>query len=101
MFFLVESGKNGRQVRPRILPNRFAPFHPRRSPKGLLNISQNDSFIENDGKKSLTRERLWSVQKGLSSKATATLASGAYRLVREHDKGARTPLAAFFNTPPK
>ena len=66
---------------------------------GLLNISQNDSCIENDCKRQLTREISGSVQKGLSSKAAATLASGAYRLVREHDKGARTPLASFFNTP--
>ena len=44
---------------------------------GLLNISQSDSCIENDCKRPLTREISGSVQKGLSSKAAATLASGA------------------------
>jgi hypothetical protein len=50
-----------------------------------------------------------SVQKGPSSKAAAILTGGAYKLVREHGQGARTPLAclpklgvgtaAFFKTP--
>ncbi len=56
-------------------------------------------------KPSLTREILGSVQKGRSSpvlrllegKAAAAWTSGAYGGVREHDQGARTPLAAFFN----
>ena len=37
------------------------------------------------------------VQKGPSSKAAGPLAGGAYKKVREHGKGPRTPLAAFFN----
>jgi hypothetical protein len=40
-----------------------------------------------------------SVQKSPSSKATAIFTRGAYYLVREHGKMARTPLAAFFNRP--
>jgi hypothetical protein len=64
----------------------------------LLNISQNDSF-DNDRKRPLTRERSESVQKCPSSpvlrplegKAAVTLARGAYRLVREHDRGATLP----------
>ena len=39
------------------------------------------------------------VQKSRSSKAAAYLASGAYIMIREHDKLARTPLAGFFNIP--
>ncbi len=37
------------------------------------------------------------VQKGALSKAAGALARGAYGLVREHDKGPRTPLTPFFN----
>ena len=38
--------------------------------------------------------------KKASSKAAGPLARGAYALsVREHDKGPRTPLAGFFNSP--
>jgi len=37
------------------------------------------------------------VEKSPSSKAAGSLASGAYSLVREHDKGPRTLLADFFN----
>jgi len=39
------------------------------------------------------------VQKGALSKAAGALARGAYGLVREHDKGPRTPLTPFFNIP--
>ncbi|MEC4673285.1 MAG: hypothetical protein VST68_03775, partial [Nitrospirota bacterium] len=49
----------------------------------------------------------WAGQKGPSSpilsrvegKAAGTLASGAYLSVRAHDKGPRTLLADFFNSP--
>jgi len=34
-----------------------------------------------------------------SGKAAAAWMGGAYKRVREHGQGARTPLAAFFNTP--
>lgn len=44
-------------------------------------------------------KRLGNVQKGLSSKAEVPLARGAYSPVPEHAKGARTPLADFFNIP--
>ena len=56
--------------------------------------------MDNDQKmprNTLDVKGLGSVQKRPSSKAAATLARGAYALVREHDKGARTPLVAFFN----
>ncbi len=39
------------------------------------------------------------VQKGALSKAAGALAHGAYGLVREHDKGPRTPLTPFFKSP--
>jgi len=41
------------------------------------------------------------VQKGALSKAAGALARGAYGLVREHDKGPRTPLTPFFNKSPQ
>jgi hypothetical protein len=52
-------------------------------------------------------EKNWSVQKSSSSpvlrplegKAAAAWTGGAYGGVREHGQAARTPLAAFFNTP--
>ena len=52
-------------------------------------------------------EKQGSVQKGsprpalspAEGKAAAVWASGAYEGLREHDHAARTPLAAFFNTP--
>jgi hypothetical protein len=44
-------------------------------------------------------EKYWSIQNGASSKAAAPWTGGAYEGVREHGQGARTPLAAFFNTP--
>ena len=37
--------------------------------------------------------------KRLSRKAVAALARGAYTGVRKHDKGAKMPLADFFNRP--
>jgi hypothetical protein len=40
---------------------------------GLLNISQNDSYIENDCKRPLIRETSGSVQKGLASPVLSPL----------------------------
>ena len=45
------------------------------------------------------QEVIGDVQKGDPSKATGPLAGGAYTVVREHDKGTRTPLGPFFNIP--
>jgi hypothetical protein len=44
-------------------------------------------------------KKYWSIQNGASSKAAVPWTGGAYEGVREHGQGARTPLAAFFNTP--
>ena len=46
-------------------------------------------------------KEFWRVQKCPSNKAAATWTGGAYEGAREHGQGARTPLAAFFNTPEK
>jgi len=45
------------------------------------------------------KKNFGSIQKGPSSKAAATWTDGAYDGVREYGQGARTPVAAFFNTP--
>ena len=67
----------------------------------LLNISNLLPFHLHTDDRDL-REKSWgSVQKGSSSKATADWTGGAYGGVREHGQAARTPLAAFFNTPLK
>jgi hypothetical protein len=42
-----------------------------------------------------------SCPEALEGKAAATWTGEAYEGVREHSQGARTPLAAFFNTPKK
>jgi hypothetical protein len=72
-----------------------------------LNISHILSFHHDMSDRTPHEEKEGSVQKGSSSpalshaegKAAAAWASGAYGGVREHDQAARTPLAAFFNTP--
>jgi hypothetical protein len=46
-----------------------------------------------------SRHLLGAVQKGSTSKAAGHLARGTYWLLREHDKGLRTQLADFFNSP--
>jgi len=46
-----------------------------------------------------TQEREGMFKKASSARPQAPLARGAYDTVREHDKGPRTPLADFFNTP--
>jgi len=45
------------------------------------------------------QEQTGNVQKGALSKAAGPFSRGAYGLVREHDKGPRTPLTPFFNIP--
>ena len=76
-------------------------------PTGTVEYCKNFAVPSTYETPRLTREKQWIVQKGPSSpalrplegKAAAAWTSGAYGGVREHGQGARTPLAAFFNTP--
>ena len=74
-------------------PSDFS-IQPKQSVEKLENLQMGDSG-SNTSQISILGT---GSSKRLPSKAEGSLAGGAYKGVREHDNGPRTPLAGFFNT---
>jgi len=90
-----------------MIANRRVLFYEKKYPMGLLNISI-PWHISALGDIDISSRREWSkesVQQGRSiaccvPQGATAVGARSVRPVREHDKRARTPLAAFFNIPP-